>query len=565
VQNQKESLLQKQNEENLSQKEARERESMKNFTKREYTNAELEDLEAKTESEKNDSKILTKGIDSLGFNTRETKMIGKGIDIFNDEKKLNKASGMWEKAEKNKKLLKWIIRDETDNDVLENVGNLVERVASKYVKEEVNEKTGETELQIKSFEEVLGEEESSGFFEKLKLITTNPIEFAKYMVVKFKLKDALFQAKDIAELTEKCEAIKKEAELRIDQAHNIVDDSKGTIKRFQKTHAERKIANKLSQKKLAKLHQIKGNFEKESRELANNMGKLGAEKFAQKQNKLFLKYGAEFANQGGPVTERFLRNNKQLGFGVKGGMVYVGFQMGKEFFHSLVKGDWKGFQETMKDPTWYSEVAEALPIWGSIKSFERLDDYSSDLPTWTRWAEFGINAGLDAVAIVPFILGTVFGGIGGVGVLGARAAIGRSASMGIKGIAKWFGKKGGKELLEQSVQGLVEKGTKEMLEEGVQTMTKLGTKKTLTKISTQSVGKKILAKMTPQNWEDGWKSLLYLVKKQGQWALLNEMALFSWEKFGPDKEDVVEFAMDQSLSDTQKKFVQKTGVRNAML
>ncbi|MCF7918253.1 hypothetical protein K9L27_04670 [Candidatus Gracilibacteria bacterium] len=574
----KNEVLSEQKELKEQNKEQIERKEMNNFVKKEYVGSELEDLSEKQnqnekKEEKKSSGAFGDGAEALGFGKRQATLIEEGMETFQDDKKLTNAMKMWEEAEKNKKWLLWLSGEKMESPregIVHNVGTLVEKVADKYVKEGVDEKTGEKKLVIKDFEEVIGESSDGNILKKFWLIITHPIEFVKYQFAKSK-KEVFFKGKDLATLEKNIEDIKQEAEIRIGQAENIIDDSKGTIRRVLKTRAEQKIeqeiARKTVEKKMFELNNLKGKFEGEAMELKNKFAKIGPEKFAPEMKELLSKYGDEFAKHG-PAGARFLERNKKLGFGVKGGMVFVGYSTIKELFFSWKDGNWDGFKETMKDSSWWSDVFESLPIWGSIKSFERLDDYSSDLPTWARWTMFGVNAGLDAVAIIPFIVGTFAGVAPGAAVAGARAGLGRLASVGIKGAAKWFTKEGGELLVKEGVEigakkvgkeaaeELVEKGTKEVLEGG----TEMVAKKTAVKVTAESLGKSLLGKMTKFNWKEQWSSLWRLIIKQSQWQLAAETAMWSWETFGPSKGEVMEFAVKNTLSDTQQKFVQKTKI-----
>ncbi|MCF7905744.1 hypothetical protein K9L63_00950 [Candidatus Gracilibacteria bacterium] len=418
-----------------------------------------------------------------------------------------------------------------------------------------------------SFAEVVGEDpEEKNVLKKIWSVICHPLEALKYLFFS-QYKKELMAYNFVRDTEDNIEqAVQKGEEIK-DETQNVLHQTEETRNRVTSL---RKSGGKLEIKQdfeTAKLRSQK--WQREAEERLRMIAQDGPEKFAEKMSGSATKTMQDIESMGAAGV-RAVEKGKFSGFSIRhtasGAAIAFSILTLKDAFRSLRHGG--NLDELKAEVTqtgWWGDMAELLPVVGSVKSLDRLDDYSTGMPAWARWAEFGLNVGLDGLFIVPIAVGTLAGGLPGAGLAFARAGIGKGATTGIRSIAKMFGKKGLKEMAELGTEKLgkmglkegAEKLGKEALGEGVEKAAKKGAVKLSAREAGLELTKGILKKMTPKNWKTLWPVLWKQGAIQGGMEGLFSVVDWSWDNFAKRKtiQIATNTAMGQ-LTPGQRKTVQ---------
>ncbi|MCF7847176.1 MAG: hypothetical protein K9M51_04110 [Candidatus Gracilibacteria bacterium] len=254
---------------------------------------------------------------------------------------------------------------------------------------------------------------------------------------------------------------KGEAEKKIKEVEGKIEEGmEDKHEAFSAVFEENPYALNLSKQYFQKLGSLLHSADKYSsaeraeqiRSIHRDIGKKGVAKFGPKFGKM-------------KNFEKFLPSMKVK---TRGGLVFVEV-IGKSLGQALRAGSerggwataWDVFQHEMADGDNWKDAA---PIWGTIRSFERLgvDDGRS---RWSKWLEAGLSLGMD-VATVVGIVGSL--GVATPGIIAARTAGGGILKSGMRKLA-----------------------FKQMVRESAKTGEKFATK-TFTKQASKTAGRKIV-------------------------------------------------------------------------
>ena len=374
-------------------------------------------------------------------------------------------------------------------------------------------------MRFMNFSEVIGEDgEEKNILKKIWQIVSHPWEYLKYW----------FYSREKEEFVRYAYARKgmeyAEKGLEVAKTGETVVEETGETR------------TKVGVAKKAGVEGVKGSYEAAkissekwsatAEERFRKIAQDGPEKFTEKMSSSAQKMTEEIESLG-PAGIKAVEQGKFRGFSLRhsltGTTIAFSFLTCKEAFRAIRHGDAGEFTAEVTSSKWWGDMAELLPVVGSIQSFRRLDDYSTGLPDWARWGEFLVNAGLDTLFLAPIVVGTIAGGLPGAGFAAARVGIGKGATTGIKSIAKMFGKKALKEGAELGI----EKGAKEVVIKGAEkSAVRLTAKESAILLS-----KNILKKMSPQNWKSLWPYI--------KWQAGMEVALmavgWAWDNFAREK------------------------------
>ncbi len=473
-------------------------------------------------------------------------VLEQATGTIEDDEKLKHTLDRMQKFQNDGKKLKWLM-GKKGGQGLSTTKQFFDAVAVKYVTDEGTE--GKKKARMKTFAEVMGEtQEKNGLkkvLQNLRLWVSHPVEFFKYLSVRSKRKELLTYV-TLERIGGKCKDIADEALEKVDEAKVIADRTRETRGKLSTMHKERKLVASGSVENLAS---------KSNKKFKNILEKIahdGPEKFTEK-------ISAEAQNTVrqvealGPAGVRAVEQGRFHGLRLRptGAGLAITFSILalKDAFHSLRKENFGEFKAKVTHNKWWSDMAEILPVVGSVQSYKRLNDFSTGLPQWARWAEFGINAGLDGLFIIPIGLGFVAGGVPGAALTGIRAAIGKVSTMGVKGIAKAGMKKG---LQETAELGLKEAG-KTGLKEGAEAGVEKGSVRVATREATREISKNIFQRMTPSNWKALWPHVRWQLGFEAIFA----GAVWAWDNFAKQKtiEVSTNIALDQ-LSPQQRRGVE---------
>jgi hypothetical protein len=106
-----------------------------------------------------------------------------------------------------------------------------------------------------------------------------------------------------------------------------------------------------------------------------------------------------------------------LSFGKASGITTLRLTVGA-LFDSIRSGDVTTLSENLTSAGFVQEAKEMLiPIYGTVKSYERLDDEYSETPSWARKLDLAVSAGGDALMVGGAVAAGVGVGFGGIGAI----------------------------------------------------------------------------------------------------------------------------------------------------
>ncbi|MCF7830888.1 hypothetical protein K9M41_02745 [Candidatus Gracilibacteria bacterium] len=531
---------------------------------RSKTEVNLEHHRQRTESSKkrNPDKLIRVSEKLAPELRQHRETIEKSVGAFQDEKELKDTLDSLERFQRERETLSWIVGKSSS--ALETPKDLFDNIVDKYVDSE-STVGGHFTPKFRTFAEVIGEDpEEKNVFKRILWVIKHPIEFVKYHTVKQKRKELLLYSTaeylggKVKESAEKGLEIEQEVEVAWDEtkeSRNRLAAMRLNGKQQRSIEKRRLKATKEVEKFKAKMQdnlQKTAQFgpEKLSWRMADD-----TEKIAQKLSKLGPE-GIELAQKCPGLKVRHGRAGTVLAFS------------SYTIKEAIQAKSFGGAVAAVTSRSFLSEAAEMLPVWGSIKSFQRLTDYSTGISKTGRWLEFGLNIGLDAwtaISMVPAIIATIgtfgAGSISIPAILAARGVAGKAvtkliarkftkegleelATIGLKKGSKFLGEEGGEGILKTAEKTI----TKEAKEIGGKSLTKAGAKEVALQAS-----KNILSKMTPKNWQSLWPlirwQLGYEVLASGVgWALTNF----------PIKEKAIQVAENQvrsNLSEQQNRVI----------
>ena len=270
------------------------------------------------------------------------------------------------------------------------------------------------------------------------------------------------------------------------------------------------------------------------------MAKWGPEKYACKMTELSQK-GVRDVSKMGPEAIKAVGAGKvpgmKLGRVGTASFISVGVITMKEALRSRSFGE---FSAKVTETSWLLSAAELLPIVGTIRSAGRLNDNSLGTSKGMRWAELGINVGLDIFTLAT--LGT------GAGVAaGARAMLKGGTKVATKVGTRALAKKVGKELLEEGTEMVVKKGAKRQTMKVsdkliAESLAKSGGK--MVKKSSLTLLKTTLRKTPAKGWKKIWGHMPW---KQAGYEGVTEGASWSWDKFGPKNQTIAQAAVNVGM------------------
>jgi hypothetical protein len=198
------------------------------------------------------------------------------------------------------------------------------------------------------------------------------------------------------------------------------------------------------------------------------------------------------------------------------------------------------FSATVTKSSWLLSTAELLPIIGSIQSARRLNDNSLGTSKGMRWAELGINLGLDAFTLLTLGAGT------GV-AMGARALLKGGTKVAAKAGTKALAKKAGKEMLEGGAEMVVKKGGKKQATKASNKLLAKSIAKSSGKMTQESATtliKGTLRKTSAKGWRKVWGHMPW---KHAGYEGVTEGASWSWNKFGPKNQTFAQTAVNVGM------------------
>ncbi len=500
------------------------------------TRVELKDYGKNTEYSKEKPKSpdkLLKVTEKLAPELKQhRKTIEQSVGKFQNEKELKSTLDNLEKFQKKRGKLSWIVGVSSSS--LETPKELFDNVVDKYVDSESTVK-GHFTPKFKTFAEVIGEDrDEKNIFKRLLWIIKHPIEFIKYQTVKQKKKELLLYSTaeyiggKIKESAEKGLEVTEEVKVTWDET----TESRNRLHAMRLNGKQQKNIEKRRLKATKEIGKFKANMKKNLEKTAQ----LGPEKLSWKMADDTEKIAKKLAKLG---PEGIELAKKCPGLKVRRGRAGTVLAFSSYTIKEAIQAkSFGGAVASVTNTSFLSGAAEMLPVWGSFKSGQRLNDYSTGVSKTGRWIEFGMNLGMDAwtaISMVPALLAAApTAGTSVAAVLAARGLAGKAvakmiakkfAQKGLKEVTELGLKKGGKLIAKEGSEGILKtsekalaKGAKEIGEKGI---TKAGAKKTALQSS-----KNILSKMTPKNWKGlwslvGWQVGYEVLAGGVSWALTN--------------------------------------------
>gem|GEM_PF-6703445 len=492
----------------------------------------------KTVEKKDTKKNLFNKVSQVAGMEGDKEVVDEFYETFNDEKKLGKQLDEYEKLKMNESWLLKVMGNGNggNSDTRDKMGAIID----KYVSDErITAKDGTTQWEMKTFEEVMGKDKNMNFISKFWFRLTHPIEYAKYMAVQKQAKYLRF-GKSADKFADKVETIKDEGSEKLEYGKKVFDQTKEEKRKVMTQMRAIKIEKR---EKLGEFTKFKEKWSADMKNANKNIATWGPEKYNDEIAKL-SKRGVKDIQKMGPEAIQAVGAGKvpgmKLGKVGSVSMISVGVMTLKEALRSRSFGE---FSATVTESNWLWSVAELLPIIGTIRSAGRLNDESLGTSKGMRWAELGINVGLDVFTVLTLGLGS-----------GAAAGIRVLLKGGTKGIsklgAKALAKKAGKELFEEGVEMTVKKtGKKEIgtVSEKVisKSIAKAGAK--TTKETALSTMKTTLSKTTGKSWKKVWGHMPW---KHAGYEGITEGASFSWNKFGPPNQTFAQAAVNVGMKAT---------------
>jgi hypothetical protein len=306
--------------------------------------------------------------------------------------------------------------------------------------------------------------------------------------------------------------------------------------------------------------------------IMQDMPKLGPEKFPAKLSAEYAKlnkeglakFGKEWihAVQHGNVPgvelvdgkgAKILRGAKINGLKVGGRIAF--FRVTAQTLKEAIRArNWGKFKATVTSSTWISNTAEMLPIYGTIASFKRLNDFSTGTSETFRKFEFGLNLAFDLMMIIPFILaeGVSFG-FATPFLLAIRGAAGK----GIKFLAKYLVK-------SPRIMKWIAKNIPKLAEKAVAKYEA----RTVEKIAGKTITKKVEKSSTKEAVEMGAKTVGKSTKiftkkqiwKEIKWVAGESAIMEGINVAISHKDKLLNMAVDMSgFNKTQKKVIKMAG------
>jgi len=517
------------------------------------TRVELKDHGKSTEYSKEKTKSpdkLLKVTEKLAPELKQHReTIEKSVGKFQNEKELKDTLDNLEKFQKERGKLAWIVGK--SNSALETPKELFDNIVDKYVDSEATVK-GSFTPKFKTFAEIIGEDpEEKNIFKRILWVIKHPIEFIKYQTVKQKRKELLLYSTAEA-LGGKMKTLANKG-LEIEQEVKIAwDKTKESRNRLHAMRLDGKQQKSIEKRKL-KATKAVAKYEARMKEHLQKTAQLGPEKLSWKMADDTEKIAKKLAKLG---PEGIELAKKCPGLKVRRGRAGTILAFSSYTIKEAIQAkSFGGAVASVTNTSFLSGVAEMLPVWGSFKSGQRLNDYSTGVSKTGRWIEFGMNLGMDAwtaISMVPaFLAAAPTAGTSVAAILAARGLAGKAvakmiakkfAQKGLKEVGEFGLKKGGKLIAQEGSEGILKTSEKALSkrakEIGKKGVTKAGAKKMALQTS-----KNILNKMTPKNW----KSLWSLVGWQVGYEVLAEGVGWALTNF-PIKEKAIQVAEKQVRS-----------------
>ncbi len=493
-----------------------------------------EEKETKKNPEKKDTKksLFDKGLNAAGMQG-DKEVSDEFYETFNDEEKLGKKINEFEKLKNNKS---WLLKvlgkgGSGDSATKEQMGDIID----KYVSDERIETKDGKQWKMKTFEEVMGKGKLN-WFQTLWLQFKHPIEFGMWKAAQEQAKYLRF-GKSAERFSEKAEEVKEEGQEKLEYGKEVFDQTKEEQRKVLTQMRVVKLENK---EKLKEVTKFKNKWNADMKNANMNIAKLGPEKYSEKIADISKK-GVRDVNKIGPEAVKAVGAGKVPGMNIKkvgaASVISVGVMTMKAALRSRSFGE---FGATVTNSSWLWSAAELLPIVGTIRSAQRLNNNSLGTSKGMRWAELGINLGLDAFTVLT--LGT------GAGIAaGARLALKGGTKVAVKVGAKALAKKAGKELLEEGAEAGIKAVAKKEAGNVSNKVVAGSIAKTGAKATQQSAlatMKTTFSKITGKTWKKVWGHMPW---KHAGYEGVSEGASWSFNKFGPRNKTFAQAAVDVGM------------------
>ncbi len=391
----------------------------------------LEDKKKAPQEKEKSGAVINVVAEKVGFSKEERETLAKYNQEWGDETKLQKRLDNLESLQKDGDKLKGFLGKKGSKGIPES--ELFDRLLDKYT---VRDSGGS---RFYSFEEVIGESESTNPFKKLWMIITHPMEYFKYMQIKKRFEKELLLCRTGREIGGK---IKE----KVDKGVHLVREAKEGV---------RNVMDPLKENPATKtaVRSLTTKFKEQSKLIFKHGRKVSPDQIAHETKTLMNQISREGIEKGKGSFYKAVQKGKMPGFTIKTTGKYMVIEvLSRGLLDAIRSGSLGNFPETISNSNIW---IEAIPGVGSFKSVKRLFTNNGD-PLWAKLTEAGVNLVGDGILIAGIVGSVVtFGASGAAGVAGRAALV-----SGAKGLIK-------KQVLKQSLKNVAEKGiTKVATKEG---------------------------------------------------------------------------------------------------